>query len=68
MNYAITQQENTTATIQTASDLFFMILFHGMTDREKAAGRKNLFRLWQEMEKEDAENRKQFRKQTQNFF
>lgn len=68
MNYAITREENTTAILQEAGDLFFDILLHGMTLQEKIATRKKLLRLWQEAEKEDCENRGHTRKQTQNFF
>lgn len=62
MNYAITPQENTTTTIQAATDCFFEILLHGMTDYEKKAARKRLALLWKEDREPKTENRKPNRK------
>lgn len=55
MNYAPSLQEQIDAEIENGIAEFYKILFHGFTDTEKAAAKKDLAKLWKSAELPETE-------------
>lgn len=55
MNYAPSLQEQIDAEIDKGIAEFYNILFHGFTDTEKAAAKKDLANLWKSAERPETE-------------